>query len=74
MIEAHYANPAAVPFGGPRKAPQRGAPGIVGMRADLLDGRLSLLALRGTTVGELARRYGMSKPICVAGEAASACW
>jgi hypothetical protein len=62
LIVRHYADPVGVPFGGPRKAPEPGAPGIAGMRADLQDGRLSLPALRTTTVGELARRYRVSKP------------
>jgi hypothetical protein len=37
LIAAHYANPAAMPFGGPR----RGAPDIAGMHADREGGRLS---------------------------------
>jgi hypothetical protein len=62
LIARHYADPAAVPFGGPRKAPERGAAGIAGMRADLQSGQLTLPALRSMTVGELARRYSVSKP------------
>jgi hypothetical protein len=62
MIERHYADPDGVPFGGPRKAPERGASGIARMRADLRDGRLTLQALRGASIGELARHYRMSPP------------
>jgi len=62
LIARHYADPVSVPFGGPCKLPERGASGIAGMRADLRDGRLTIAMLSGTTVGDLARRYRISKP------------
>ena len=62
LIARHYADPAAVAFGGPRKPPEAGAADIAGMRANLLDGRLTLPALRTMTIGQLARRYRVSKP------------
>jgi hypothetical protein len=62
LIAQPYADPVGVPFGGPRKPPERGAPGIAGMRADLRDGELSIASLRTTTVGHLAKRYMVSKP------------
>jgi hypothetical protein len=69
LIAARYADPAAVAFGGPCKAPERGAPGIAGMRADLQDGRLAIPALRAARIGQAVRHV---ESVGIAGQGAAA--
>jgi hypothetical protein len=46
--------------GGPRKPPQKGATGVAGLRADLADGSLTRIELRGMPLSRVARRYRVS--------------
>src|SRR5690348_11599977 len=46
--------------GGRPKAPEKGAMGLAGLRADLADGSLPLHQLQAMPLSKIARRYGTS--------------
>jgi hypothetical protein len=46
--------------GGKPKGPEKGAVGIAGLRADLIDGTLPLHQLQAMPLSQIARRYRVS--------------
>jgi hypothetical protein len=46
--------------GGKPKRPEKGAIGIAGLRADLMDGSLPFHQLQAMPLSQIARRYGVS--------------
>jgi hypothetical protein len=46
--------------GGRPKPPEKGAPGISGLRADLADGTLTVNQLQSMPLSQIARRYACS--------------
>ena len=46
--------------GGKPKPPEKGAVGVAGLRADLMDGSMPLRQLQAMSLSQIARRYSVS--------------